>query len=509
MMKRAPAGLIPGILLAHLAFAQASATRQAFEAADVRVSAPGTRDEGGFLPEGRSERRGATMLDLIGTAYNMNTDLILGGPDWVASDRFDIVAKAPSRQAAPGALREMLQLLLADRFGLAVHNEQRNMPVYLLTVGRKGAKLGRAANSGAPECPSVDGDPGLNHRSCHAFAMADLSRLLPRIARNYVDRPVIDTTGLEGAYDFPLDWMGKAAYLAAKSKGAQAVSMFDAIGKLGLTLEPGTHPAPVLVIDHVNRTPAEDPVSAKSAATPVEFDVAEIRPSKSPERQGLSALPSGQVEILGYTLRELISLAFEVKDDRVMGGPKWLDSDRFDVIAKSPEALSPHAISAMLKTLIVERFKLATHTEKQPVTVFALVGERHGPKLQQTSGARSECRLSLAEKGRAFDCRNTTMGQLVERLPDVAQAYLTHPLVDLTGLAGAYDFTLTWTPKAQLPRPVPGQPGDGMVQASTPDGDLTVFEAIAKQLGLSIEERKYPMPVVVVDYAEQITAANL
>ena len=81
--------------------------------------------------------------------------------------------------------------------------------------------------------------------------MADLSELLPQVARNYVDHPVVDKTGIAGSYDFPLDWMGKAAYLAAKANpdGPVAVSMFDAIEKLGLKLEPGKSPASVIVID--------------------------------------------------------------------------------------------------------------------------------------------------------------------------------------------------------------------------------------------------------------------
>jgi uncharacterized protein (TIGR03435 family) len=92
------------------------------------------------------------------------------------------------------------------------------------------------------------------------------------------------------------------------------------------------------------------------------------------------------------------------------------------------------------------------------------------------------------------------MAQLSERLPDVAQAYFTLPMVDMTGLKGAYDFTLTWTPRNRPRRIVLA---DGANQASTPTGGLTVFEAIDKQLGLKIEERKHPMPVIVIDHAER------
>jgi len=493
-MRPALIGLSLVTLFVHRAIGQA--TGPAFETADVRISGRDTKEGGGFMPEGLLEYRGATMLKLIGTAYSVKTDWVLGGPDWVASDRFDVAAKAASPQASPADLREMLQALLADRFALAVHDEQKDMPVYLLAVGRNGPKLQPAAGAKASDCPAVDGEAGLNHRACAAYTMTDLSILLPQIARNYVDRPVVDTTGLEGAYDFHLDWMSKANYLDAKAVGRPTESMFDAIDKLGLTLEPGMRPTQVIVIDRVNRTPVE-----KSPTVAPEFDVADVRRSKTqPGQQGLRAFPGGQLEIRGYTLRELIKLAFEVKDDRVTGGPKWLDADRFDVIAKSPDVMSPRAMSAMLKTLIVRRFKLETHSMDQPAPAFALVLGSRSPKLQDTSGsARSECKLTLAQKGRAYVCQNTTMAQLVERLPSVTQAYLIHPLVDLTGLTGAYDFTLTWTPKSRLPAVTPPAQA-AMPEASTPDGDLTVFEAIDKQLGLKIEERKLPMPVIVIDH---------
>lgn len=489
--------LIAGVLLAHVAFGQAAAPRPVFETADVHTSAPGTREEGGFLPEGRFECRGTTMLKLISIAYGVGSELVVGGPDWLTTDRFDVAAKAPTRQASRADLVTMLRNLLADRFGLTVREEQKDMPVYLLAVGKKGPKLRASANPQAPECPAVAGDPAMHHRACRDFSMAGLSKLLPKVAYNYVDYPVVDTTGLKGTYNFQLDWMGKAAYLAAKADGAgsAAVSMFDALEKLGLKLDLATRPAQVVVVSHLNSTPAED--VKKGTPVPAQFDVAEVRLSKSTTRQeGLSALPDGEVDVLGYTLRELIALAFEVKADRIAGGPKWLETDRFDVIAKSSEAMSPHAIVGMLKSLIVDRFNLKTHNENQPVPVLGLVIGKTSPNLKKTDGtARSECNLLIAEKGRTYNCRNTTLAQLAERLPTVAQAYFTLPLVDLTGLKSAYDFSLTWTPQNQLARVDPS------AEASTPTGDVTVFEAIDKQLGLKIEQRKHPMPVLVIDQA--------
>ncbi|HMD70453.1 MAG TPA: TIGR03435 family protein [Bryobacteraceae bacterium] len=518
-MKLALAGLCLVVFLSAAAPGQSAETPPSFEVADLRVSAPGTAERGGFTSGGRFDMRGTTMLTLIAAAYGVDTDMVVGGPAWLNSDRFDIIAKPPSPTPSPEIQQAMLQALLADRFKLAIRHEQKDMPVYFLVVGKKGPKLQPAAKPGEPDCPRVAGDTGMAHRGCRAYTMAALCELLPQVAGFYADHPVVDRTGLTGSYDFQLDWMSKAAYLAAKANpgdGPQPVSMFDALEKLGLKLEAGTNPAPVIVVAQVNRTPAENPpgVAAKIPDVPMEFEVAEVRPSKPGETQTQGRLENGRLELLGFPLKALIALAFDVEDYRVAGGPKWLDTDRFDVIAKAPKAVPEDAVQGMLKTLIVERFKLAFHNQDQPVPVFALTLGKRGPKLKEADGSvRSDCKLSIEVKGRTYTCQNTTMAQLAERLPSVAAAYIVHPMVDLTGLKGAYDFTLVWTGKRRLSG-FAGRGGDagaqteGIAQASAPAGDLTVFEALDKQLGLKLEEQQHPMPSIMIDHVDRTPAEN-
>jgi uncharacterized protein (TIGR03435 family) len=299
-----------------------------FEVADAHVSAPGSELRGGFAPGGRLDLRGATMLDLISVAYSVDSDMVTGGPSWLNTDRFDIIARAAPAAASKETLQAMLQALLADRFKLAVRQEQRDMPVYALLVGKKGVKLQPVANPERPESSRVDGEPGLNHRACRSFTMADLAGLLPQIARNYVVHPVVDMTGLTGSYDFQLDWMGLGPYMAAKANpdGPPPVSIFDAIEKIGLKLEEQKKPAPVIVIDHVNRTPTSNPpgVTKTIPETPTEFEVAEVRPSKSgvaaAGQDGRIEFRNGRLEMLGATLKEIISVAYDVDDDTVAGG---------------------------------------------------------------------------------------------------------------------------------------------------------------------------------------------
>jgi len=203
------------------------------------------------------------------------------------------------------------------------------------------------------------------------------------------------------------------------------------------------------------------------------------------------------------TLRALISVAYDTPVDRIVGTPKWMDEDRFDIIAKAPPA--PFEVQrGMLKTLIVQRFKLTTHTEDQPMPVYVLAPGKK-PKLKESDGtARSECKLVNKDR-RMYVCQNTTMAQFAERLPGVAAAYIHAPLLDLTGLKGAYDFEVYWTPKGQLN--AGGRGGDAS-EAATPTGEVTVFEAVDKQLGLKLEEQKHPIPVMVVDKADRTPSEN-
>jgi uncharacterized protein (TIGR03435 family) len=518
-MKRIFAKLTLVTLLPGVSLGQTAATPPVFEVADVHVSAPGSTPTGGFAAGGRFELRGATMLDLITTAYGVEPEVVIGGPGWLNTDRFDIIAKAASASASQETLQAMLQALLADRFKLEVRHDLKEMPVYALVVGRKGVKLQPAANPGKPESSRVDGAPGLNnHRACRSFTMTDLAGLLPQIARNFVVYPVVDMTGLTGSYDFQLDWMGMGLYAAAKANpdGPPAVSMFDALEKIGLKLEEQKKPMPVIAVDHVNRTPADNPpgVTKQIPAVLTEFEVAEVRPSKpgavAAGQEGRTEFRNGRLEMLNVTLKALISAACDAEDDAIAGGPSWLDTDRFDLIAKAPATAPEDVVPGMLKTLIIQRFKLTTHKEDRPLPVFALELGKRSPKLKEADGsARSECKIVVGEKGRTYACQNTTMAQLAERLPEVAQAYIVHPMVDLTGLKGAYDFDLTWTPRGRLPK-LGAKAGDGQgtPEASMPEGDVTVFEAVDKQLGLQLRERKYPRPVIVVDHVDRTPREN-
>src|ERR1700683_3242941 len=145
--------VILAALLAGAAFGQATTgTRPSFEIADVHASAKTLHPfVTGSFRAGRYELRMATMANLIATAYGIEPDKVVGGPSWIEADRFDVIAKAPPT-TPPQAITLMLQSLLAERFNLVVHMDQRSMAAFVLSVGSGKPKLKQSDGSGQTGC---------------------------------------------------------------------------------------------------------------------------------------------------------------------------------------------------------------------------------------------------------------------------------------------------------------------------------------------------------------------
>jgi uncharacterized protein (TIGR03435 family) len=220
--------------------------------------------------------RNQVLKTLLGFAFNPGNQrfrdyLIVGAPSWADSDRFDVLAKAPpdmpprqcffSGYCYPDkALAAMLRTLLEKEFHIVYHQEQRPTIVYALVAGKGGPKLRRSAALGDRLCKRIAGDTadpdakGLLSTEagfiCTNMSMADFADLLPEMAPAYIDLVVLDSTGLEGTYDFKMVWT--SAVLVAQGEGG--LTVFDALEKqLGLKLEAKKLPVPVTVIDHMEK----------------------------------------------------------------------------------------------------------------------------------------------------------------------------------------------------------------------------------------------------------------
>jgi uncharacterized protein (TIGR03435 family) len=230
------------ILIAASAFAQ----RPAFEVADLKPSDPASPEhqKGRMLPGGRIEAPSVTLKSLIALAYGVEEDRISGGPKWAETARYDLVAKAPEK-ADMSSLREMVQSLLADRFHLVFHREEKMTPSYVLTPGKRPAKYRDTAGA-QQTCSWQTTGEGLRRRDCQSMTMAELARQLPGWGGIGINLPVADETGLKGRYDFEL-------VLGTPGKGerepSEGPTIFAALEQIGLKLESRKMPMPAIVID--------------------------------------------------------------------------------------------------------------------------------------------------------------------------------------------------------------------------------------------------------------------
>ena len=216
-----------------------------FEVASVKPNkSQGVMDLGGANEKFHALR--ISLEGLIEYASNINHNEMVG-PAWLGSETYDIEAK-PERPVSIALIRQMLQTLLADRFKLKVHTETKELPVYVLVAAKNGPRLREAP---ADEEPSLRRTPG------HIVAENEpISEFIHAFRGNFfvpglLDRPVIDTTGLKGRYDFTLEW--------AQHDTDSGPSLFTALQEqLGLRLVAQKGPVEILVIDHVEKVPAEN-----------------------------------------------------------------------------------------------------------------------------------------------------------------------------------------------------------------------------------------------------------
>ena len=264
-MRVAVAAAVLGsvVLATHVASQATNPGAQAtFDVASVKPHTSGELMSMVAQPGGRFVATNVPLRLVIRTAYQVQDDQISGEPEWVNAERFDIVAKTD----APDPLQRlvpMLQSLLADRFKLLTHRDTKELPVFALSLARRDGTLGPKLRLTA--CPDIDVDLARPQPCANVSTGRGELRLrgfpfgqfLPYLAP-YVNRVIVDRTGLTARYDIELNWtpdrLAQAAAPDAAPADPNAVSIFTAIQEqLGLKLEPSRAPVEVLVIDRVQR----------------------------------------------------------------------------------------------------------------------------------------------------------------------------------------------------------------------------------------------------------------
>ena len=262
---------------------------------------------------------------------------------------------------------------------------------------------------------------------------------------------------------------------------------------------------------------------APPAASAPAFEVASVKPNKSNDaRASFGGRQGGQVVVVNNTLRNMIRNAYQLQEYQIVGGPDWLNDDRFDITAKAADSATlPLQLLAMVQTLLADRFKLRVHRETREVPVYALVMAREdrrlGPRLQK---AAADCEALIAALGRGgapppsappgerppcgirqVPGRMMAGGSLLSDVGRNLAPSTGRLVIDRTGLTGRFDLDLEWTPDQMPPPPAPGAPPS--VLPLPPADGPSLFAAIQEQLGLKLEPTRGPVEVLVIDSAER------
>lgn len=224
------------------------------------------------------------------------------------------------------------------------------------------------------------------------------------------------------------------------------------------------------------------------------FEVASIKKSKHDGMKGgMDLLPGGGLRMEGVTIKGLIALAYDVREDQVAGSPKWLDKDTFSLLAKAeraeanaspsgPGTASWNRLRERLQTLLAERCQLTVRKDSKPTSGYSLVAAKGGPKVTPTKTPMPPG--TMRSRG-VINGRSGTM----QMLASVLTNYVGRPVVDRTGLEDSYDYKLEYA-------------DDGEPNAPVSEG-ASIFTALQEQLGLKLEPGRVPVETIVVVKVER------
>ena len=265
----------------------------------------------------------------------------------------------------------------------------------------------------------------------------------------------------------------------------------------------------LLVVIAIASASAQAPQSADAAAPA--FEVASVKVNTSGALVLISS-PPGRFTATSATLRQLITNAYRLENYQLVGGPSWVDADRFDVLAKAPDGSSPEQIVLMQRTLLADRFKLAVHRETRELPIYALVIARSdgrlGPKMAKSNldcvAVPADCIVEKKSAPGSGGMRLNTevlRGQSLGGLVSMLASYLGRPVFDRTGLSGLFDYELQYAMQRRL---TTSPAGDATATAPLDQGP-TLADAVRDQLGLKLESTRGPVDMLIIDSVEKPT----
>ncbi len=495
----------------------------------------------------RFDMHDATILDLIAFAYDRRDDTILGGPTWIDLDRFDVAAEndslEPQKFSAPSAdpatpgknpyetMQPVIQRVLTERFHLKTHIDQRPMPGYLLAVGKDGIKAPEAKDpAAAPNCRS-DQDKAAPESETLTCTSLTTTQIVKWFSGVY-PHALVDRTGLTKSYDVTM----RMSFANLNTRDEYIRIFTDAFRQLGLNVELGDVLQPAMVVDSVERPTPNDPDIVKLIPPPLnlEFEVATIKPAAEDERPDQIRSTPTEITFSDFTIQGLITRAFQFPTGAMISNrPPWLNVARYTVLVKLPPEIDGRAlyqnqdeIAIMLQKLLADRFGLKYHWGEQTLDGWALLGGT--PKMKKADpNSRSFCKWGAPPGEKSMNsgpdalydnqsyCQNVTMAQYADMMQAFTGSDIKYRVVDKTGLAGSWNFTLYYTSAAKLKAAAPpvnatnAKPADSAADASTdPVGGMTLQDAVRKELGLQLVKQPETYPALVLDHIDQTPTDN-
>src|SRR5215471_10857165 len=268
--------------------------------------------------------------------------------------------------------------------------------------------------------------------------------------------------------------------------------------------------------------------SQSPAAGRPQFEVVSVKVSPPPLTQIGVTNRGGRFVATGFSLKMLVGRGYALPEARVLGGPGWVESERYDIEAKAPDSAAPNQLASMILSLLEDRFRLKAHKETRELPVYELVVPKNGPKMKLSEDQTPPAPAGPPPGGRGagplpaspFDGgplprgvsgfgiaggRFTFQGSAipVATLVNALQQRVDRPVIDKTGLKGLFDIKLEWTPGAEAPPSPFGPNPNGPPPPPVDDSAPTIFTAIQEKLGLRLESSKGPVDVVVIESAEK------
>ena len=499
----------------------------------------------------RFDMRDATLLDMITLAWDRRDETVLGGPPWIGFYRFDLAAKIDSLRApkstpvtnasqsmgatSPGngeadpyeTIRPVLKDVLAERFHLKYHTEDKPLPGYVVTVAKSGIKMTEVKEpSDSPNCRGEQdkNTPGQYAFTCTSMTMAQFITSFGGMYPHHV----VDKTGLTKAYQFTIrmnfgDLRTQDEYVRAYTSAFR--------DQLGLLVTAGDVPQPAMVIDTVDRTPTPNAPEIAKQIPPLpnlEFEVASIKLAAPDDPQWSTEPRGSQIAFRGWTLQDLLVHAWDLPTGRMIRNVESLPQQKYSILVKLPPDIDARAawqdrdqVLRMLQQLVIDRFGIKYHWGEQTQDGWVLLADN--PKMKKADpNSRTFCVDGQAEGEKdlvhtvdspydsQFHCQNVTMGQVADVLQSFTRADIKYHVVDKTGLTGSYDFTVYFssTNKLQAESKVAASATQEAGDASAPAVVMSLQDAFRKELGLKLEKQPMTEPVMVLDHFDQTPTEN-